>query len=147
KGKISEATKEAYGSYRDLREDATAELNLMANSQGEITDELSASLTQKYKEMGDKILTAMKENHAKQLEEARKLFADSNVLTEEEEAKRLNKLKENQEKEIKEHEKKQARILELIKKAGEDKKGLTEKEWAELNKLNKYNDDQALKNL
>lgn len=147
KGKISDATKEAVGSYMKLHNEAEAELNMLAYSQGEITDEMAKGLTEKYRQMGDMVLMQMKENHAKQLEEQQRLFDESNVLTEEEEAKRMLRLQEKQMKEIEEHNKTEQRKLEIISKANDENRTLTETEVAELAELNKKGQEKAIEEL
>ncbi|MED3650605.1 tape measure protein [Heyndrickxia sporothermodurans] len=135
KGKISDATKAAVGSYMKLDEDATAELNSLAYSSQTITDGMAKHMVSKYQEMGDKILQAMKENHAKQLQEQQSLFDQSSVLTEQEEAKRLAKLKADQLKEEEAHTKSQARIKEIWTTAANQKRGISDAEAKEIARL------------
>ncbi len=146
-GKISDATKEVYGSYHDLSTDARAELELLANSSGDIASQIASNMVQKYSEMGDQVLNQMKGNHAQQLEELTKYFASSNVLTEEEEAKRIKLLMDKQKEEIKAHTDKQARIMELLNKAASDKYELTSVEIQELRNLTNQANNEALKTL
>lgn len=147
KGKISEATKEAYGSYHELQKEARAELELLANSSGEVADQIASNMVQKYTEMGDQVLTQMKANHANQLEELSKYFADSNVLTDEEENKRIQMLLEKQQEEVNVHTERQARIMELLEKASSDKYELESVEIQELRNLTNQANNEALTNL
>lgn len=132
KGKISEATKEAVGSYMELDEQATAELNSLAWSQATITDQMANNMVTKYQQMGDQVLLAMQENHTKQLEEQQRLFDQSNILSEEEEAKRLAKLKADQLGEIETLNEHQAKIKEIWTLAAEEKRGITDAEAQEI---------------
>lgn len=135
KGKVSEATREAVGSYMELDEQATAELNSLAWSSQTITDEMANNMVTRYQEMGDKVLQAMRENHNEQLEEQQRLFAESDVLTEQEEAKRLAKLKADQLAEEEAHNKNQARIKEIWMTAAEENRSITVAEGKEIARL------------
>lgn len=135
KGKISEATQEAVGSYMALDEEATAELNSLAWSNQTITDEMAKNMVSKYQEMGDQVLQAMRENHDEQLAEQQRLFDETDVLTAEEEAKRIAKLKADQLAEEEAHNEQQARIKEIWMTAAEEKRGINESEAAEIARL------------
>ena len=135
KGKISEATESAVGSYMKLDTDATAELNNLAWSSATITDEMSATMVAKYQAMGDQVLQAMKANHDEQLAEQQRLFDQSSILTEEEEAKRIAKLKADQLKEEEAHTANQERIKEIWTKASDEKRGITDAEAKEIARL------------
>ncbi|MEK4973250.1 phage tail tape measure protein [Niallia sp. FSL R7-0648] len=147
KGKISEATKQAVGSYMELDEQATAELNSLAWSNQTITDEMANNMVSRYQEMGDQVLQAMKENHNEQLAEQQRLFAESDVLTEQEEAKRLAKLKAKQLEEEKAHTEQQARIKEIWTLAAEEKRGITDAEANEIAKLQEQMRTKAVEEL
>ncbi|MGP9039821.1 phage tail tape measure protein [Cytobacillus kochii] len=147
KGKVSEATKEAVGSYMELDEQATAELNSLAWSSQTITDEMANNMVTRYQEMGDKVLQAMRENHNEQLEEQQRLFAESDVLTEQEEAKRLAKLNANQLAEEEAHTKQQARIKEIWTLASEEKRGITDAEAKEIASLQEQMRNKAVEEL
>jgi len=147
KGKISEATKQAVGSYMELDEQATAELNSLAWSSQTITDEMANNMVTRYQEMGDQVLQAMKENHDEQLAEQQRLFAESDILTEEEEAKRIAKLKANQLKEEEAHNQNQARIKEIWTLAAEEKRGITDAEANEIAKLQEQMRTKAVEEL
>ncbi|WP_371017379.1 peptidoglycan DD-metalloendopeptidase family protein [Pseudalkalibacillus sp. JSM 102089] len=145
--KISEATQKAVGSYMKLNDDATAELNYLSSSQSTITQGIADDMVSKYKSMGDQVLTAMKENHQKQLDETQSLFDQSAILTEEEEAKRLAKLKAEQLKETEEHDKNQKRINEIWQTAADEKRGITDKEAAEIAKIQEKQRTKAVEEL
>lgn len=146
-GEISDATEKAVGSYMKLDSDATAELDSLAFSQATITQEMADDMVTKYQQMGDKVLTAMKENHGKQLDELQSLFDRSAVLTEEEEAKRIAKLKADQLKEIEAHNENQARIKEIWMTAAHEKRGITDSEAKELAKLQEQSRIKAVEEL
>lgn len=146
-GEISNATKKAVGSYMELDEDATAELNSLAWSQATITQTMADDMVSKYEAMGDRILLAMQENHQKQLEEQQSLFDRSAVLTEQEEAKRIAKLKADQLKEVEAHNETQARIKEIWTTAVEEKRGITEAEAQELARLQESQRIKAVEEL
>jgi phage-related minor tail protein/SLT domain-containing protein len=146
-GKISTATEKAVGSYMKLDEDATAELNSLSWSQSTITQTMADDMVSKYQAMGDKILNAMKENHAKQLEEQQNLFDQTDVLTAEEEAKRIAKLKADQLAEIEAHNQKEARIKEIWTTAAKEKRGITDAEAMEIGALQEQMRNKAVEEL
>ncbi|MEK4873123.1 transglycosylase SLT domain-containing protein, partial [Niallia sp. FSL W8-1348] len=146
-GEISAATEKAVGSYMNLDEKATAELNSLAWSNQTITDEMAKNMVSKYQEMGDQVLQAMKENHNEQLAEQQRLFAESDILTEQEEAKRLAKLKAKQLEEEKTYTEQQARIKEIWTLAAEQKRGITDAEANEIAKLQEQMRTKAVEEL
>ena len=146
-GKISENTKKALGAYEELRLGAEAEFDALALSHGIVTDEIAKSLVEKYRAMGDQVLVQMQQNHAKQYDEQKRLFAESDILSEEEEQKRLAKLLEDQAQELETYKQQEQRKLEIVTTANEQNRALTEAEIAEIANLNSQGQQKAIEEL
>lgn len=132
---VSESTQKAVGGFLDLNDKATVALNELHWSGQTITSQTATSIKETFAQMGDQVTTAMKEDHAEQLQTMTDFFKDSAALTDTEEAAAIEKMKTNfttQEGYVQESQRK---IAEIMDKAALEKRGITDKERTEINRL------------
>lgn len=144
---VSEGTAKAVGGYLDLETKATNAMHQLAWGNATITQSIADDMIAKYDEMGQMVLTEMQTDHAAQLEEQTKFFADSKALTDAEEAQILEKLKAKQAEEQSVIQEGNARIKEIWQTAANEKRGLKESEEAEIDAINIRMKESAVKHL
>jgi SLT domain-containing protein/phage-related tail protein len=95
KGKISEATEKAVGSYEKMKNDAEANLKEMAWSQTKVTQTMIDDLVNQYKQMGDRVLKELERQHNDQKAKMVETFARNSGLSEAQENKILANMDKN----------------------------------------------------
>lgn len=144
---ISKSTKKAVGSFIDLEQDVSLKLNTLAATQGKITEKMANDIVSKYKAMGEKILTAMEDNHRKQKEKTQELFASNSALSEKEENKILAKMEKDNDKKKNEVEKYQKQRIKIIKTAADQNRALTDEERQDIARIETKMREHAVKEL
>ncbi|GLY09601.1 phage tail tape measure protein [Pseudobacillus badius] len=145
--KVSESTQKAVGSYLKLDEEATLALNQLSWSQQAVTSEMAESLVSKYSEMGERILTSMREKQTQQLTATQDYFAQSKALTDAEEAAIVEKIQANNEQRASKITEGQERIKEILNTAAAEKRQITEAEQAEINRIQEEMQTAAVQTL
>ncbi|OXS66077.1 hypothetical protein B1B04_24325 [Lysinibacillus sp. KCTC 33748] len=147
KDKVSEGTAKAVGSYLDLEQKATNAFHQIAWSGETVTQEMATKMVGMYDQMGQQVLTEMQTDHAAQLAEQQKFFADSNALSTTEEAQILERLKQSQAAEEVATQEGNTRIKEIWQTAANEKRAITEDEAAQIDLINAQMKENAVKHL
>ena len=144
---VSEATAKAVGGYLDLETQATNAMHRLAWGNETITQSIADDMIAKYSQMGQMVLTEMQTDHAAQLAEQQKFFAESSVLSTTEETQILERLKQKQAAEELATVEGNARIKEIWQTAANEKRGITEDESAQIDLINAKMKENAVKHL
>ncbi|AHN22038.1 hypothetical protein [Lysinibacillus varians] len=144
---VSEATAKAVGGYLDLETQATNAMHRLAWGNETITQSIADDMIAKYAQMGQMVLTEMQTDHAAQLAEQQKFFAESSVLSTTEETQILERLKQKQAAEELATIEGNARIKEIWQTAANEKRGITEDESAQIDLINAKMKENAVKHL
>ena len=144
---VSESTQAAVGSYMDLNDDVTAQLNQLRWSHETITQETADSVVGKFKSMGDQILAAMEANQMQQYSTLSNFFANSEVLSNQKEGEALQRILDNNAKQQAYIQEGQRKISVIFQTAAEERRGITEWEKKEINRIQQQMLDQAIQQL
>lgn len=145
--KVSEGTAKAVGGYMTLEQEATNAMHQLAWGNQTITQSIADDMVAKYDQMGQMVLTEMQTDHATQLDEMTKFYAESNALGEQREAEVLDRVREKQLEQQAVITEGNARIKEIYQTAANEKRGLKESEEAELEAINIRMKESAIKHL
>ncbi|MGA3675632.1 hypothetical protein [Lysinibacillus agricola] len=145
--KVSEGTAKAVGGFLDLDEQATVALNQLNWSGQTITQDMATKMTEIYSQMGEQVLTAMKEDHAAQLEETSNFYAQNGALTEEREAEIMAKMQEKQTQQETMIQEGTARINEIWATASKEKRSISDEEAAEIEAIQIKQKEAGIKHL
>jgi TP901 family phage tail tape measure protein len=130
---ISEATQEAVGSFLELNDGVTEQLNLMKWSGETITQEMFDSITGTFAKMADQILAGLEQDHAARIETMTKFFENSMMLTDQEQATVLEKIDATYQQRQEKVENGERIINEITARALAENRGLTEAEYTQIN--------------
>ncbi|MFP7447114.1 phage tail tape measure protein [Bacillus infantis] len=130
---ISEATQEAVGSFLELNDGVTEQLNLMKWSGEKVTKEMSNSITGTFSKMADQILAGLEEDHVARLETMNRFFENSMMLTEQEKQGVLQKIDESYQQQKEKVENGEKVINEIWAKALAENRDLTDAEYTQIN--------------
>ena len=144
---VSGSTQKAVGAFKDLNDEATLALNQLKWSGTEVSEEMAASITANFQQMGDKILANMEYDHANQLQLMQNHFANSSALTEEEQLAILEQMQKGQQERRTAIEEGQARIAEIMSTASEERRALTREEQTEINQIQQQMVDTGIRYL
>jgi len=144
---VSESTQAAVGSYMDLNDEVTAQLNQLRWSHETITQETADSVVGKFKSMGDQILGAMEANQMQQYSVLSNFFANSEALSNQKEGEALQRILDNNAKQQAYIQEGQRKISVIFQTAAEERRGITEWEKKEINRIQQQMLDQAIQQL
>ncbi|WP_306009340.1 phage tail tape measure protein [Bacillus sp. MMSF_3328] len=130
---ISEATQEAVGSFLEMNDGVTEQLNLMRWGGEKVTKEMSDSITGTFAKMADQILAGLEEDHAARLETMNRFFENSMMLTDQEQATVLEKIDSTYQQRQEKVENGERIINEITARALAENRGLTEAEYTQIN--------------
>jgi TP901 family phage tail tape measure protein len=132
---ISEATRKAVGSFVELNEGATEQLNYLRWSGSTVTKEAADSIKDNFSQMGDQITAGLKEDHAEQLATMQTFFENSMMLTEQEKQAVLAKMDETYAQQQAKVENGEKIINDIIAGALAQNRKLTEEEYIQINNI------------
>jgi len=145
--KISEATKQAVGSYIDMDKGVRDSLYDMQVNSTVVTEQIKSDLTTKFTDMGNQIKGGIQKDFDDAFGTLKGFFENSTALADSEEAAILQSTTafyDQKKAAIDEYEK---QINEIMKKASEEKRQLTTDEVDTIEKLQNEMREQAIKNL
>lgn len=147
KDKVSESTAKALGSFMDLSDKATTELNQLSWSGQAITKDMANKMTEIYNQMGDQVLNEMKADHAKELETMTQHFANTSSLSQAEEAAILQRVQTHNAEREKATQAGTDRIKEIFANAAAENRAITENEQKEINSIQDTMKNNAIKHM
>ncbi len=145
--KISEATKNAVGSYLELDEGTKSHLDSIYINSTTITEEMKNEIVGKYSEMAMQINEGTEKKRAENIANLESFFKDSKNITETEQADLIFKTNEyysNLNRDTQQH---QSAINKIIETASMEKRQLTNEERNEINRIQEEMKTQAVKTL
>ncbi|TYS50085.1 phage tail tape measure protein [Bacillus infantis] len=132
---ISEATQEAVGSFLEMNDGVTEQLNLMRWGGEKVTKEMADSITGTFSKMADQILAGLEEDHAARLETMNKFFENSMMLTDKEQQGILKKIEETYLQQKDKVENGEKIINDIWAKALAENRDLTTAEYTQINNI------------
>lgn len=144
---VSSSTQKAVGSFLDLNDKATVALDQLRWSGKQVTGKTAQEIVDTFARMGDQVTTAMKEDHAEQLQTMTQFFINSEALTGAEEVAALERMEKNQAAQEAYVQEGQRKIAAILEAARSEKRGITDAERAEINRLQQQMVDTGIKHL
>lgn len=144
---VSESTQKAVGGFLDLNDKATVALNQLSWSGQVVTGEMANGIVNTFSQMGDQVLSAMREDHAEQLATIQNFFDTSAAISDAEEAEILAKMQTNQQQEQQVITDGKARIAEILNAAKEQNRSITDAERTEINAIQEQMKLQAVEHM
>ncbi|SDM14627.1 phage tail tape measure protein [Sediminibacillus halophilus] len=132
---VSDSTEKAVGSFMDLNEEATVQLDELAWSGKEVTSDMRDSLVSNFDQMGNMIIDGLEEDKNDTLSVMKDLFSDAKNISEEEQSEIIKNVTEGYEERKNITKEGMNRINEIYSNALEENRTTTEKENAEVARI------------
>lgn len=142
---VSEATKEAAGSFLNLEKEAGNSLMQLNSSGKNVTEELANSISSKFENMKNDVVSNLEAQKNESLETARAMYEEMGTLSDEAIQERLDNIATSYDAEIIKHEEASQRIKEILEQAAEDKRALTQTERAEIDAIRTQMKDDGIR--
>ncbi|WP_407270594.1 phage tail tape measure protein [Radiobacillus sp. PE A8.2] len=144
---VSKNTEKAVGSFVDLNDEATTQLNQLSWSGQEVSEEMAESLTGTFDQMGKQIVEGLEQRKDESLTAIQELFTEAIDISEEEQAEILENVTGGFEERIETTKKGQERIKEILETASQENRSLTQSEQQEINQIQKKQKELAIETL
>lgn len=144
---VSESTTKAVLGYKELHDEATAQLNQLNWSGQEVSKEMAENLTTTFGEMGDQISESLKTDFDESYQSLSTFLANSKTLSEKESQEILENMKVKQEEQQTAVQENEDRIKEIMRLASEERRALTQSEKEEINRIQQEMMETAIQTL
>ncbi|SFL38770.1 phage tail tape measure protein, TP901 family, core region [Gracilibacillus orientalis] len=141
---VSDSTEKAVGGFMELNDEATVQLNELAWSGKEVSEEMAESLTGTFDQMGQQIVDGLEQRKDESLSAIQEMFDGAKDISDEEQTEILNSATESFEERIKATEEATARIDEIYKTAAEENRKTTTEEKQEVNRIQEEMKNNAI---
>lgn len=132
---VSEATREAVGSFMDLEEQATMSLNQMAWSGSTVTEEMKNNMISTINEMKEQIVSKIEEQRNETTQILTEQLATLTTISEEEKQKIITDANAGFDEKQRITEEGSAKINEILTNASQQNRAITQEEANEINRI------------
>ena len=132
---VSENTKKAVGAFTELTDEASIQLGLLKSSGMTVSEEMAVNMVGTFSQMGDTILSEMKEDHAAQLETVTKHLGDLKSLSKQEQDEILASVVEGHKTREERVENLQRQYNTIVERAANERRGLHAEEQSALDRI------------
>jgi len=133
--KVSESTTKSVLAYKDLNDQATAQLNQLSWSGQTVSKEIYNNLTSTFSQMGNQIADSLKQGFDKSYQNLSSFLSNSKTLSQQEQQEILNNVKSKYNEQQQAVQEAQNRIKQILETAKNEKRALTEQEKNEINRI------------
>ena len=141
---VSESTEQALGSFMDLNNEATVQLNELAWSGRTVTEEMAEEMTSTFEQMAEQIVGALEEQKDESLQAIQSLFDGAQEISIEEQAKMTESVEQAFEDRNATIEELTKEAEEILKRAAEENREIYTSEQIRLDEINREMKENAV---